>query len=385
MLLEFTHIIHFQGNYFDIPDLNYRKYLDGRFQRSDVVGLLSNLQRAQVVLNVLMLIYYVVRRVPYLYLLGIYKVELRERAKKEGERDALQRTENPLLWHLRNFPTLWKQLMIVNFCWSVFYHIAGIINYLNPLLTTIMILDLFRKYPILENIIKAVWRPKTQLFYCIVLLILLSYYTGIVAYFSFYADFTPLCGSLINCVLFVFDNTYKNPAGFLSSSFLVKQTYLDGWNNYRRVIFDFIYTFLVIIILGEIINGVIIDTFNQLRIEQEKSVDDKQNICFVCGQEKKRLNRHKGGYLRHLKLSHNMWNYIYYISGLLLKDKTDDSGTESYIRNCIDTFNLNWFPYLNYIEKSEEADEDAPDPAAENLADFHVLTAPGETDSEGEE
>ncbi len=55
---------------------------------------------------------------------------------------------------------------------------------------------------------------------------------------------------------------------------------------YGRVIFDLSFFFLVIIIIIQnLVFGVIIDTFADLRTEKNKEEDMIKNTCFICGKE----------------------------------------------------------------------------------------------------
>lgn len=43
-----------------------------------------------------------------------------------------------------------------------------------------------------------------------------------------------------------------------------------------------------------------------------------------------------------------MWNYIFYIAYITNKDKTDLTGIESFVKECIDHKNVEWFPIHKY-------------------------------------
>ena len=47
-------------------------------------------------------------------------------------------------------------------------------------------------------------------------------------------------------------------------------------------IFGWIFFFSVMLILINVVNGIIVDTFQQLREEHNKKVDDNLNICYNC-------------------------------------------------------------------------------------------------------
>lgn len=50
-----------------------------------------------------------------------------------------------------------------------------------------------------------------------------------------------------------------------------------------RVIYDLLFFFIVIIIVLNLIFGVIIDTFADLRSEKQKKEEILKTTCFVCG------------------------------------------------------------------------------------------------------
>jgi hypothetical protein len=51
-----------------------------------------------------------------------------------------------------------------------------------------------------------------------------------------------------------------------------------------RVIYDMLFFFLVIIIVLNLIFGVIIDTFADLRAEKQEKEETLKNSCFICGK-----------------------------------------------------------------------------------------------------
>ena len=51
-----------------------------------------------------------------------------------------------------------------------------------------------------------------------------------------------------------------------------------------RVIYDMVFFFIVIIIVLNLIFGVIIDTFADLRSEKQNKEEVIKNSCFICGE-----------------------------------------------------------------------------------------------------
>jgi hypothetical protein len=72
-----------------------------------------------------------------------------------------------------------------------------------------MLLDLFRKIPTLKNIVKAILVSKKKIFNCIIMFILLTYFTAIIKYYQFYEEVEPICETLQKCFFHIFDLTVK--------------------------------------------------------------------------------------------------------------------------------------------------------------------------------
>lgn len=52
-----------------------------------------------------------------------------------------------------------------------------------------------------------------------------------------------------------------------------------------RVVYDLLFYFIVIIIVLNLIFGVIIDTFADLRSEKQKKEEILKTTCFICGKK----------------------------------------------------------------------------------------------------
>ena len=51
-----------------------------------------------------------------------------------------------------------------------------------------------------------------------------------------------------------------------------------------RVLYDMLFFFIVIVIVLNLIFGVIIDTFADLRAEKQQKEEILKNSCFICGE-----------------------------------------------------------------------------------------------------
>ena len=64
---------------------------------------------------------------------------------------------------------------------------------------------------------------------------------------------------------------------------VLKQKSMSEPNYTFRVIYDLLFFFVVIIITLNLIFGVIIDTFADLRSEKNEKEENRKNTCFICG------------------------------------------------------------------------------------------------------
>ena len=98
-----------------------------------------------------------------------------------------------------------------------------------------------------------------------------------------------------------------------------------------RVVYDLLFFFIVIIIVLNLIFGVIIDTFADLRSEKQQKELILKNTCFICGLNRSAFDNKIVSFEEHIKHEHNMWHYLYFIVLVRVKDPTEFTGPESYV------------------------------------------------------
>ncbi|KAK7890890.1 hypothetical protein WMY93_022853 [Mugilogobius chulae] len=98
-----------------------------------------------------------------------------------------------------------------------------------------------------------------------------------------------------------------------------------------RVVYDLLFFFVVIIIVLNLIFGVIIDTFADLRSEKQRKEEILKTTCFICGLERDKFDNKTVSFEEHIKFEHNMWHYLYFLVLVRVKDPTEYTGPESYV------------------------------------------------------
>uniref|UniRef100_A0A4W4FA22 Inositol 1,4,5-trisphosphate receptor n=1 Tax=Electrophorus electricus TaxID=8005 RepID=A0A4W4FA22_ELEEL len=157
------------------------------------------------------------------------------------------------------------------------------------------------------------------------------------------SDFEKACESLWMCMITVLSHGLRSGGGVGD---VLRKPSKEEPLFAARVIYDLLFFFLVIIIVLNLIFGVIIDTFADLRSEKQRKEEVLKTTCFICGLERDKFDNKTVTFEEHIKEEHNLWHYLYFIVLVRVKDSTEYTGPESYVAQMIKEHNLDWFPRM---------------------------------------
>lgn len=163
-----------------------------------------------------------------------------------------------------------------------------------------------------------------------------------------------VCDSLVMCIVTTLNQGLRNGGGI--GDVLRKP---DSREPYfmARVVYDLLFFFIVIIIVLNLIFGVIIDTFADLRSEKQQKDEILRNTCFVCGLNRSSFDNKVVSFEEHIHKEHNMWHYLNFVVLVKVKDHTEYTGPESYVHAMVKEKNLDWFPRMRAMSlTAEESD-----------------------------
>nr|XP_022296363.1 inositol 1,4,5-trisphosphate receptor type 1-like isoform X5 [Crassostrea virginica] len=163
-----------------------------------------------------------------------------------------------------------------------------------------------------------------------------------------------VCDSLIMCILTSLNHGLRNGGGI--GDLLRKP---DSKENLfvARVVYDLLFFFIVIIIVLNLIFGVIIDTFADLRSEKQQKDEILKNTCFICGLNRSNFDNKSVSFDEHKSNEHNMWHYLNFIVLVKVKDHTEFTGPESYVYTMVKDKNLDWFPRMRAMSLTADDGE----------------------------
>ena len=160
-----------------------------------------------------------------------------------------------------------------------------------------------------------------------------------------------MCASGWHCFLTHIDYGMRmgGGAGDIMKTINYEQEYYSG-----RFVFSMLFFLVIIVILLNIVFGIIIDTFAELREETTKNENDKKDVCFICGKHRDEIEKAGINFNHHKARNHNLWNYIYYIIGLKFQDPQDLNAVDSFALERIEKSSISWLPELVIEENVDE-------------------------------
>ncbi|XP_068150313.1 inositol 1,4,5-trisphosphate receptor isoform X2 [Drosophila tropicalis] len=295
-----------------------------------------------------------------------------------------------------NKGTLEKQLIKIVTDFQLLYHciyiafcFCGLI--LHPFFYSLLLFDVVYREETLVNVIRSVTRNGRSIVLTAVLALILVYLFSIIGYMFFKDDFlVPVdfeeqeqtisvlstdescaapdklgsicgaktkqlstengnevkeraCDSLVMCIVTTLNQGLRNGGGI--GDILRAPSSKEGL-FVARVIYDLLFFFIVIIIVLNLIFGVIIDTFADLRSEKQQKEAILKTTCFICSLNRSAFDNKTVSFEEHIKSEHNMWHYLYFIVLVKVKDPTEFTGPESYVYAMVKAGILEWFPRL---------------------------------------
>merc|ERR1711924_301114 len=171
----------------------------------------------------------------------------------------------------------------------------------------------------LENVVKAITQNISSLIITSSAACLVVYVFAVVAFHFFREDMTdpltgePVCFTLAECFSFIFFEGVRAGGGLADTWKPVKYYADEGSQWLGHATFEMGFWAFIIVIVMNILSGIVIDTFADLRGKREAKLYDMTNVCFVCGLERTLIDRSgpasHPGFDYHIKHEHDIWMY----------------------------------------------------------------------------
>ena len=239
---------------------------------------------------------------------------------------------------------------------------------------SLFLLDVIPRSQTQKNVVQAVTRNRKQLLLTLLLCIIIMWIQTVFAYYylqdSFWNDSfgesgENQCTSMLQCLQTIVSLGPRSSGGI--GDMLTRESFSENNRStyYLRFFYDVFSFAIVNLIFLNIIFGIIIDTFAELRDEKRMFEEDRKGKCAICSLDKTVFDKQINGFEYHTKNSHNVWNYYYFLYYLKNKEETEYTGLESYVHKClIPPEKIDWMPIAKSIvtqNNEGDTDEDVDD------------------------
>jgi hypothetical protein len=228
----------------------------------------------------------------------------------------------------------------------------------NTLLLIIPVLFIANLVELLHNIVYAVklkWKQLALIILFIYIIVYLFSWIGFLYLYQFYftdvlvdSDINNpinenLCSNAFQC--WINSINYGVRAGGGIGDVIGKASFYQGSESFAKLfIFNIAFHIIIVLILGNIFLGIIVDTFAELRDEKQKFENDTNNICFICQLTREASTAKIIDFDEHITKSHFIWTYLDFIVYLLLSKPNNFSKMELEAYNKLKQRNTTWMP-----------------------------------------
>jgi len=231
------------------------------------------------------------------------------------------------------------------------YFLLSIIAVYLPVFYSFLLLDVIKQTPELVNVLKSVTQNFRQLVLTMWLGVILIYLFSIAAFVYYFEYYNPengvTCDTLWNCFFSTLNLGIRNDGDYMD---------IPSFDEYwSRMVFDMMFFMIIIIINLNIIFGIIIDTFAELRDERTQVLEDIHNRCYICGSERSIIELKGSGWSYHFMREHSVFAYLSFLVYINDKKVYECSGLEKHVKECFTYTNTSFMPKTSIqMEKGDK-------------------------------
>lgn len=118
----------------------------------------------------------------------------------------------------------------------------------------------------------------------------------------------------------------------------------DSKLYWERFLFDMTFWLLISFLFVQLVMGLIVSTYIELRSQKKKEHQTQYGKCIICGLCQEDFETRTLDWEQHIKEEHNLNNYINYIIYIKSKNIEECDGVEKYVKKCISNKQTSFFP-----------------------------------------
>ncbi|XP_013381715.1 inositol 1,4,5-trisphosphate receptor type 3 isoform X4 [Lingula anatina] len=219
------------------------------------------------------------------------------------------------------------------------------------------LLNIVNNNQILQGVIKAVTQNGVSLLWVGILGVIIFYIYALISFAFMRALFLPkdeeYCGTLLECSVTVIRY------GLIGAIF-DRLTLPESENNFIAfavvAVFHLSFFILITTIGLNVILGIVVDTFSELRDLKWTAESDMRDTCFICSRGSHDFEHHGNGFLKHAREEHNMWAYIFFFIHLDDTKSNDYTALDLHVAQALQREQYEFFPMNCALSLTGEED-----------------------------
>jgi hypothetical protein len=227
----------------------------------------------------------------------------------------------------------------------------------NAIFLIIPVLFIANLSVLLNDIVYAVRLKWKQLMLVILFTYLLVYFFSWIGYLYLYKLYDTevfvdsngstvnenMCSNAFEC--WINSINYGVRAGGGIGDNLPKASYYQSSETFAKLfVFNISFHIIIVLVLGNIFLGVIVDTFAQLRDEKQSFENDSMNVCFICQLTREASVAKMINFDEHINKDHYIWTYLDFIVYLLLNKPNNFNRMELEAYKGLKEHSTMWMP-----------------------------------------
>ena len=282
--------------------------------------------------------------------------------------------------------SIWDRDYVSTLIFEFLISLIGAIMERGEIIYPILLLPFVNLNSTLKNLISSIKINAKKISLTFLLAVIIMYVFANIAFFYFNSDYSSeleykednFCKTLIFCFLTALDSGLRARGGLGDSG--ARLSFQRRTSRYVfRLFADVAFFILIVIVMIDMVFGIIVNGFNDLRVKQQMHQLDKENNCFICHIDRATVEKNKKDFREHVEKKHNLWNYVDYMIYLKFADIHNLNAINSYAREKIDNKDISWLPtYKDKIGNEEgkaDDDEDELKVEEENIHKYVVKEA----------
>jgi len=213
-----------------------------------------------------------------------------------------------------------------------------------------LLLDHIPNDPTLLIVVKAVSTAFDRLAKTFWLMIISLFIFASIQFVSFPTDYSGgECQQLWSCTLSYLNYGMRNGGG-IGESLFEWEIATDESMWISRSLYDLEFFVAIQMFLANVVFGVIVDNFAELRDGRKEQSEDRENVCYICGVDRDQFNRAHLSFEDHKNHDHHLPVYLRFIVYVMTKERNDLTGLEDYVYQCIKNGSLEWLPVQHVVK-----------------------------------